>query len=437
MAKVRLADIAAQVGVSTVTVHNALTGQKGVSDELRARIQKVAGEMGYRPVSAARRQERSRMLKSIGVLIHEKYLAEYTTFYWKMYQELALVATDKNCMAVVEILKHDMEDHLLLPRMVEENQVEGLIVMGEISKDYIHFMKEQTKLPIIFLDFYDKELSEDSVIADNFYGMYLLTEYLFERGYQKLAYVGSIHRTSSIMDRYCGFYKALLEHGEELPAEWLIEDRDRTGNVEFSVPEKLPEAFVCNCDLTAGILMMKLEEMGYKIPGDVAVIGFDNFLYPGFPDKKITTYEVNTRAMVKIALEKVMKRLKNPSSGRGLNVVFGQISRFSCHDVSLLSAVLMSFSIVMPRIPMTMMYSSIGAASNELLRLRMRMPRPAIAPVDSAAISVVSATEAPRRMAVRMNGRVAGAMTRMKISLSVAPSTRAALISVSSTLMTP
>ena len=325
MAKVRLADIAVQVGVSTVTVHNALTGQKGVSNELRARIQKVAGEMGYRPVSVARRQERSRMLKSIGVLIHEKYLAEYTTFYWKMYQELALVATDKNCMAAVEILKHDMEDHLLLPRMVEENQVEGLIVMGEISKDYIHFMKEQTKLPIIFLDFYDKELSEDAVIADNFYGMYLLTEYLFERGYQKLAYVGSIHRTSSIMDRYCGFYKALLEHGEELPAEWLIEDRDRTGNVEFSVPEKLPEAFVCNCDLTAGILMIKLEEMGYKIPGDVAVIVFDNFLYPGFPDKKITTYEVNTRAMVKIALEKVMKRLKNPSSGRGLNVVSGQI----------------------------------------------------------------------------------------------------------------
>ena len=68
MAKVRLVDIAAQVGVSTVTVHNALTGQKGVSNELRARIQKVAVEMGYRPVSAARRQERSRMLKSIGVL---------------------------------------------------------------------------------------------------------------------------------------------------------------------------------------------------------------------------------------------------------------------------------------------------------------------------------------------------------------------------------
>ena len=48
MAKVRLVDIAAQVGVSTVTVHNALTGQKGVSDELRAVIQKMASEMEYR-----------------------------------------------------------------------------------------------------------------------------------------------------------------------------------------------------------------------------------------------------------------------------------------------------------------------------------------------------------------------------------------------------
>ena len=237
MAKVRLADIAAQVGVSTVTVHNALTGQKGVSDELRAVIQKMASEMGYRPVSSARRQERNRMLRSIGVLIHEQYLAEYTTFYWKMYQELALVATDKNCMAAVEILKHDMEDHQILPRMVEENQVEGLIVMGEISREYIRFMKEQTRIPIIFLDFYDKELAEDAVISDNFYGMYLLTELLFERGYRKLAYVGSIHRTSSIMDRYCGFHKAMLEHGEELPEEWLIEDRDRLGNIEFSVPE--------------------------------------------------------------------------------------------------------------------------------------------------------------------------------------------------------
>ena len=46
MGKVRMADIAAKVGVSTVTVHNALSGNKGVSDEMREKIQKVADEMG-------------------------------------------------------------------------------------------------------------------------------------------------------------------------------------------------------------------------------------------------------------------------------------------------------------------------------------------------------------------------------------------------------
>ena len=47
MGKVRMADIAAKVGVSTVTVHNALAGNKGVSDEMREKIQKVADELGY------------------------------------------------------------------------------------------------------------------------------------------------------------------------------------------------------------------------------------------------------------------------------------------------------------------------------------------------------------------------------------------------------
>ena len=53
MGKVRMADIAAKVGVSTVTVHNALAGNKGVSDEMREKIQKVADELGYHQMTAA------------------------------------------------------------------------------------------------------------------------------------------------------------------------------------------------------------------------------------------------------------------------------------------------------------------------------------------------------------------------------------------------
>lgn len=325
MGKVRMADIAKHVGVSTVTVHNALAGQKGVSDEVRSRILQAADEMGYLQKPAASLKAKGKGLKNIGVIISEKYLAEYTTFYWKMYQEMALIATDKNCAVLVEILKHSSEDQLIMPRIVEENKAEGLIVLGEISREYIRSMKRRIDIPVVFLDFYDKELASDAVIADNFYGMYLMTEYLFEKGFRNMAYVGSIHATSSIMDRYCGFYKAMLEHGAELKPEWLIEDRDRIGQMTILLPEKLPEAFVCNCDLAAGKLIMQLEERGIKVPEDISVVGFDNYLYPGFPDKKITSYEVNTKAMVKVALDKVLKQIRNSERGHGLDIVSGHI----------------------------------------------------------------------------------------------------------------
>ena len=58
MGKVRMADIAAKVGVSTVTVHNALAGNKGVSDEMREKIQKVADELGYHQMTAAAKRQR-------------------------------------------------------------------------------------------------------------------------------------------------------------------------------------------------------------------------------------------------------------------------------------------------------------------------------------------------------------------------------------------
>ncbi len=327
MAKVRMADIAEKLGVSTVTVHNALAGNKGVSDELRQKILAQAEEMGYQSVSAEKKAAADEEgFKNIGVLIAENYLAQYTTFYWKMYQELAIIATEKRCFTAVEVLKK--EDELRtgrLPASLSEGRIDGMIVIGEIDKAYIRRLRASTSVPVIFLDFYDKELSDSAVVADNFYGMYLLTEFMFEQGIEDLAYVGSIYATSSIMDRYCGFMKALMQHGKKLNPEWLIPDRDAEGQMGFSLPKVLPKGFVCNCDLAAEMLMEKLWKEGVRVPEDVSVVGFDNYLYPGLPDLKITTYEVNTRAMCKVAVDKLLKQIKNPKSGRSLEIVSGHM----------------------------------------------------------------------------------------------------------------
>ena len=327
MGKVRLVDIANAVGASTVTVHNALTGQKGVSESLREQIQKAAEELGYENHRKARPQaEQTEDFQKIGVLIAERYLGNHTTYYWKLYQELALAATEKQCYTTIETLKNgDGGQHLELPQMVLQNKVEGLIIVGEIDKQYIRRLWEAVTMPVVFLDFYDHNLANDAVIADNFYGMYQMTEVLLERGMKEIGFIGSIYSTSSIMDRYCGFMKAMTQHRLNVHLEWLIEDRNAQGIVEFELPRRLPEAFVCNCDLVAGMLVYKLNERGLKVPDDVSVVGFDNFLYPGYADMKITTYEVNTKAMVRVAIKKLMKQFKNPNSGRGLEIISGHV----------------------------------------------------------------------------------------------------------------
>jgi DNA-binding LacI/PurR family transcriptional regulator len=327
MGKVKLADIAEIVGVSTVTVHNALSGHKGVREELRLRIQDEARKMGYQPSSLPKKQEDSRdEYKKIGVIIAENYLAQYATFYWKMYQELTIIASEKGCFTMIEVLRKEEEKRTLrLPKIVTEQNIEGLIVIGEIDKRYIKKIREAIRVPIVFQDFYDKDLADDAVVTDNFYGMYMMTEFLFEQGIDDIGFIGSIYATSSIMDRYCGFMKSMMEHRKNLRPEWLIEDRDELGQVQFEFPKQLPKAFVCNCDLVAAWVILKLKDQGYRVPEDISVIGFDNYLYPGIADMKITTYEVNTRGMAEVALDKVLKQIKNPNSGRGLNIVSGHM----------------------------------------------------------------------------------------------------------------
>ena len=97
MAKaVKLADIAEQLGVSTVTVSKALSGQKGVSEAMREKIKQLADELGYKQPSAVKK-EKSVKSYNIGVLVSEKYLGEYASFYWKMYQSVATRAVQPQC----------------------------------------------------------------------------------------------------------------------------------------------------------------------------------------------------------------------------------------------------------------------------------------------------------------------------------------------------
>jgi DNA-binding LacI/PurR family transcriptional regulator len=326
---VKLADIAEKVGVSVVTVSKALSGQKGVSEEMRARIKELADEMGYTPIHTAQ-AGRSRSY-TVGVVTFETYFTRFASFYWKMYQELATRAVKKNCFSMLEVISSYDEDNLVWPKLITENQkIDGIIVIGRPKQSYLKMLYQNKKIPMVFMDFYDDEEIVDSVVSASFNGMYRMTDYLIKNGHTKVGFVGSVMYTESITDRYFGYCKALMEHGIEVRQDWVIRDRDYSDGVigieyKLQLPKEMPTAFVCNNDVTAYALIRQLEERNYHVPEDISVVGYDDYLYPEYGDSRITTYLVDMAEMSKIALSCVIRRIENVSMNASVHIVNGRI----------------------------------------------------------------------------------------------------------------
>lgn len=325
---VKLADIAAELNVSIVTVSKALSGQKGVSEELRKKIKDIADEMGYVPVHSV--QKNRNKSYTIGVISLENYFARFASFYWKMYQEVATKAVKKNCFTMLEVISTACEAALEPPKLLEEERVDGIIVIGKPKKEYLKMLYQHKRVPMVFLDFYDDEMICDSVVSASYIGSYQMTQYLIEKGHKRIGYVGTLMYTESITDRYFGYCKALMESNIELRKDWIIPDRDMEKGMigleyAFRLPHDMPTAFVCNNDVTAYALIQTLEKSGYRVPEDISVVGYDNYVYPEFGDSKITTYAVDMGEMSRIALNNLIKKIENVMYNESIHTVPGRI----------------------------------------------------------------------------------------------------------------
>lgn len=308
-------DIAAQMGVSVVTVSKALTDREGVSDEVRQRIKEKAREMGYHYQVTGKKIPEGQN-GTIGVLIAAHFF-EDDSFYNKLYKNLTLELNKTGFYSVLEIVSDSQEREGRLPDILEHKRVDGLVIMGQLRTGMLLQIKK-TGIPCVLLDFYDEGAGMDCIISDGVYGSYCLTEYLIRQGHQDIMFVGNIYATSSILDRYVGYYKSMIQHGLPCGLERVISDRDEKGKfIEYELPEKLPTAFVCNCDQVAYLLMQKLQEKGIRVPEEVSVAGFDDYIYATLAKPELTTFAVDMEGMARSAVKAISGKLKGkPDQGR-------------------------------------------------------------------------------------------------------------------------
>lgn len=320
---VTMSDIAKDLGVSTVTVSKAITGKDGVSKTVREKIVRRASEMGYMYNRGVREVTLIRQ-HSIGVLVGEEFFND-DAFYARLYQRIVLELTEQDNFGMLEIVTREAEKQADAPGLLVNCKIDGMILLGQMSKKYIRMLKK-FDIPMVFLDFYDEECVEDSVISDSVYGACKLTKYLIAQGHTDIGFIGSYLKTSSILDRYIGYYKAMVQARLQVRPEWVLEDRDEEGKyLDIAFPENMPTAFVCNCDEVAFNVIQKLKKAGYNIPQDISVVGFDNYIHAELSSPQITTFGVDLDMMVQKAVEIILKKVKDNTYSAGRIVVSGTL----------------------------------------------------------------------------------------------------------------
>ncbi|MEG6571154.1 LacI family DNA-binding transcriptional regulator [[Clostridium] cellulosi] len=320
--RVSMQDIADKVGVSKVTVSKVLRGQSDVSESMRDKVLETAKELGY--VYKGSTQQECDISKII-VMTPEHFLGRSDSFYIKLFKVLSEKLDKLGIDTKLVIVDTESEKELIVPDAVKNRAADGLIVLGQFSRKYLKNLVSY-ELPLIFLDFYYDGFDVPSIITDNFFGAYEITNALIKKGHRRIGFVGNINSTSSIQDRYLGYYKALLEYNIPLNPKWILNDRTEDGiTIDIELPDEMPTAFVCNCDEIALSLVNKLKRHGYRIPEDISIAGFDDTAHSKLCDPPITTVHISLDEMANMAIRTIMKKINKNTANNNRMLVKGKI----------------------------------------------------------------------------------------------------------------
>lgn len=306
--KVTMDDIAKHFNISKVTVSKALNDKDGVSEELREKIKEVAKKMGYTFNNAAR-SLRTQKSFNIGLLIAERYFDYDNSYYFGVCGKIISQLTQMGYSGIMETLSEAAEKEPRLPLMYIEGKIDGLIIVGQLHKAYLRQF-EDFDIPVVFFDFYLDDIKVDSIIVDNYFSGFKIANHLISKGHREIGFVGSLNSTSSIQDRFLGFYRALLVNKIPINYDYFVEDRDPEGHmISLVLPKIMPTAFICNNDEVAFRFIQKLKSKNIAVPDDVSVVTFDNTIFSTICVPQLTTVDTNVDEMVQVVCKMILKKI--------------------------------------------------------------------------------------------------------------------------------
>ncbi|MCI9174946.1 MAG: LacI family transcriptional regulator [Lachnospiraceae bacterium] len=314
--RIRIADLADALGVSTATVSNVIHGKtKKISDETVKRVQELIEESGYIPNMAGilLAQNDSRI---IGVVVndHEKYEGRVLEdgFISASVNALFREIDAAGYFMMVKITAQWDE----IVRFASMWNMEGLVILGFCEQDY-QKLRESMHIPFVVYDGYFQETEKIcNLVIDNYDGGYQVGTYLKSMGHEKVLCI-SDNCICVDLERMEGCRAALGDSGAGF---WQLPfgKKERMAFYQEREAELLEYSTVfAVSDFYAVELIRYLQEKGVRVPEDLSVVGFDDSPLCGYCIPALTTVRQDVSVRAKTAVS-ILKNLKMGTEERGV-----------------------------------------------------------------------------------------------------------------------
>lgn len=283
-----------------------------MSEATRQKVRLAAADLGY-VTSELGRSLATRSTRQVA-MVADLRNALYPTLVEPLHDRFA-----QHGLRMV-LLAERGDDRATYERVLDRS-VDGVVLTTTLIGSSLSKGLLERGLPFVELNRLSRRRKVDGVTADNRGGAIQVAKLLVAEGHRRIAAVFGANEASTSRDREAGFRSALQEAGVELPDALVAHGGFGYGDGERALAalmtgRRRPTAVFCVGDLVAVGAINQARRMGLSVPGDVAIVGFDDIAMANWPSFDLTTARVDLDGMAVAAADVLVSRLggdKSPS----------------------------------------------------------------------------------------------------------------------------
>jgi len=314
MKKITINDLANKLKISKSTISKALKGYPDVSEKTRKKVLRLAKKLNYTPNNIAS-SLRTHQTKTLGVIIPT--IVHH--FFSKVIDGLINEAEKHGYLIILLQSDERVELEEKQIDLLIQKQVDGILisVSNQTGKNTHLYRAVEKGIPVVMFDKIIKSFTCSKVIIDDKLAAFEAVNYLIKKGYKKIAHFGGLLTPQNSIDRLLGYKKALMENGIKYNSDlvYVNPNNDDFNDGFFNAKKMLEEhkdvdAIFAITDVIATGALKYFENVGIKVPKQIAVFGFSNWFMSSVITPSLSTVNQPSYKMGQIAVDVILEEIQ-------------------------------------------------------------------------------------------------------------------------------